>query len=625
MHPDKIDLIIVNMPFGAIQFPSIQMGLLKAICERDGFVCEDVYANLEFARLIGPKLYDSLAQLRGTLIGEWLFTEAAFPGSDHSKTFLDEFGDDVRRLGESAETEVSTLIHIRERVAPDFVQKVADDIGKLAPRAVGFTSTFEQNVASLSVARLIKERYPDILTVFGGANYDGDMGFAYFDAFPRIDIVVSGEADSVLAPMLDAVRKGDECPNLPGILDRRRKTPQEPGLRATYSGAMNDLPTPRYESYFSSLERLKITPEEIGRPVYLPIESSRGCWWGQKHHCTFCGLNANGMTYRSKTADTVIRDISTLAERHRLGRITAVDNIISLPLMKDLTHQLADQEFDYELFYEIKANLSREQIRDLRNGGITHVQPGIESLSTNVLRLMRKGITSIRNVNALRWLRYYDIEVLWNIIYGFPGETPEDYRSQNKILELLAHLQPPKGVGRIWLERFSPYFTEAQQHGFRQIEPERSFVLIYPPELDYHSASYFFNYEVDGTISEKEVEDTKGIVDDWIKSWKQDVSIPYLHFAKIHSGIRISDGRRDPKNPQYYFYKYPLSLIYTACVDGPTSPGQIQKQVSAELGSEFEQEQLWAALDNFVRRGLMMEEDGVYLSLALPSFRAMKG
>ena len=124
--------------------------------------------------------------------------------------------------------------------------------------------------------------------------------------------------------------------------------------------------------------------------------------------------------------------------------------------MDGLTETLAAGEYDYELFYEIKANLTRDKIRNLYNLGVRHVQPGIESLSTHVLKLMRKGINEIQNVNALRWMNYYGLEVLWNIIYGFPGETESDYQRQRQIIAQIFHLVPPTGVGRIWLERFSP-------------------------------------------------------------------------------------------------------------------------------------------------------------------------
>ena len=66
---------------------------------------------------------------------------------------------------------------------------------------------------------------------------------------------------------------------------------------------------------------------------------------------------------------------------------------------------------------------------------------------------MRKGISAIQNINTMRWARHYNIDVGWNMLWGFPGETKEDYGEQAALIPLLTHLSPPSGYGRIWMER----------------------------------------------------------------------------------------------------------------------------------------------------------------------------
>ena len=73
---------------------------------------------------------------------------------------------------------------------------------------------------------------------------------------------------------------------------------------------------------------------------------------------------------------------------------------------------------------------------------------------------MRKGVRAGQNINLLRWAQYYGITVSWNILWGFPGESEEDYAEQAALLPDLIHLQPPMSAGRIWMERFSPLFTD---------------------------------------------------------------------------------------------------------------------------------------------------------------------
>lgn len=107
--------------------------------------------------------------------------------------------------------------------------------------------------------------------------------------------------------------------------------------------------------------------------------------------------------------------------------------------------------------------MNQEQLKLLAQAGVTHIQPGLESLNSHVLDLMHKGVRAAQNVNLLRWARYYDIDAEWNLLWGFPGETELDYAEQAAVIPHLAHLQPPSSVGRIWLERFSPLFSGRQR------------------------------------------------------------------------------------------------------------------------------------------------------------------
>ena len=63
-------------------------------------------------------------------------------------------------------------------------QRTVEGIDWSAYDVVGFTSTFQQNVASLALARAIKEEHPRVTTLFGGANFDSVMGLEYLRVFP---------------------------------------------------------------------------------------------------------------------------------------------------------------------------------------------------------------------------------------------------------------------------------------------------------------------------------------------------------------------------------------------------------------------------------------------------------
>src|SRR6185312_11348545 len=47
-----------------------------------------------------------------------------------------------------------------------------------------------------------------------------------------------------------------------------------------------DLPYPDHSDFFRDFEASSIHSLVV---TEVTMETSRGCWWGQKHHCTFCG------------------------------------------------------------------------------------------------------------------------------------------------------------------------------------------------------------------------------------------------------------------------------------------------------------------------------------------------
>jgi ribosomal peptide maturation radical SAM protein 1 len=617
----KAPLILVNMPFGAIQFPSIQLGILQSLAQSANIPCKSIYANIEFAQRIGPALYNVLSNHRGVMLGEWHFSLAAFDSSVKSADeFLSQFADAFADIERKTGVPARRLKYIREVIATKFIEETADRIVAAGPKVVGLTSTFEQNLASIALARAIKARNPGITTLFGGANFDGTMGVAYMEAIPWIDVCVVGEADHIFVPLVTALIEGREAPDLKGVLTRAKLTESDVVGRASYNAPMDDLPVPIYDDYFEALDSHQMTDQDLGRAIVLPFESSRGCWWGEKHHCTFCGLNAMGMGFRVKSAGKVVGEIAYLTERHNINRFAAVDNILSPKLFDGLEQELAEGEYDYDLFYEIKANLARDKIRRMHNSGIRRVQPGIESLSSHVLKLMKKGITATQNINALRWMNYYGLEVLWNILYGFPGETEADYDRQLQIVRLMTHLAPPNYVGRIWLERFSPLYSQSVSFGFSDVRPEPSYEYIYPGSVDLARASYFFRGSAPDTVSDEYLDATRAEVDKWRSKWSADQP-PFLTFVKTHGGIHISDGRDDPSNPIAISYRAPADLIYRYCSDQPRSLEGVDQFLRERHGMAIDPADLESILQRFVSRGFMLAEDGVYLSLALPAHR----
>lgn len=539
------DVLLVNMPFAFLDLPSIGLSLLRGGLEREGIATEILYLSIRFAERIGEDAYNGICY--GTypheLAGDWVFAEAAFgpqaPGA--TEGYFDLLRREARpttsvrpppsaaggvRTPDPAETVgkrgasrpwgylpdvtgelLERLSRARAAAAP-FLELWAGEIESRRPAVVGFTSVFIQHVASLALARRIKERLPDTTIVLGGANCEGSMGQALVDRCDHVDAVVSGEADLVFPEMVRRILAGRPYRDLRGVLTSADRgslavlqspaagNAPEPVANAMSVRDMDALPVPRYDDFFDQLE--DSGAECFARAPVL-LETSRGCWWGERQHCTFCGLNGNDMAFRSKSPERALAELQDLVERHPGRPIRVVDNILDMAYFEDFIPALAELDLDLEIFYEVKSNLTKSQLRQLRDAGITTIQPGIESFSDDVLGRMRKGVRGLRNIQTVKWCTELGLFCEWNLLWGFPGEDPEEYRRMAGLFPLLSHLQPPVVCIPIRIDRFSPNFFAAEQMGFTSLTPYPAYRHVYPwPEEELSRLAYYFEYEYAG-------------------------------------------------------------------------------------------------------------------------------
>ncbi len=607
---------LVAMPWGLSDRPSIQCGLLKSTLTREGHEVDVHYLNLSLAATLGADLYRALTSMgneRQFMLGEWMFAAAAFPDAPKADNYLAALPA-VEEFCSSFGLTFDDLGRLRARAIPQWLQSVMSAVSWEAYDLVGFTSTFEQQVAVLAAARLLKQVAPQVPVVVGGANVDGEMGPEYLRCFHDLDYVVVGEADESFPQMVADLSHGGTADGIPGVY-RRDADGTVQGRPAEPVRLMDSLPVPDYCDYFDTLHRYGAKRVLGDRPVRVPAEFSRGCWWGAKHHCTFCGLNALGMDFRAKSPARAVAEVLEFVSSLRVLEIEAVDNIIDMRYLKEFCDELAGTDYDLSLFFEIKANMSSAQVGALRRAGVKGVQPGIESLSSRVLKIMDKGTDMLTNIRLLKAARQHDVSAVWNLLTGFPGETEADYLEQAELLPLLHHLQPPTGSGQLRLDRFSPYFDRPPPT-FHDIAPFLAYTLVYPAgDLDIQKIAYYFSHTNAEPVSEKAQHALQQAVERWHESWRQRRR-PRLFYARGPGFIQVTDERGQTCTRQR-FDGWRASA-FLGCGDSPRTPAALARELAAAspddapAGAEVE-----AFLDWCIEERLAVTENGRYLTLAV--------
>jgi ribosomal peptide maturation radical SAM protein 1 len=307
------------------------------------------------------------------------------------------------------------------------------------------------------------------------------------------------------------------------------------------------------------------------------------------------------MKYRSKSPERAIAEIEHLATTYKDCDIQVVDNILDLGYFKTLLPELAKRKLGVSLFYETKSNLKKEQVRLLRDAGVTMIQPGIESLSDSVLKEMKKGVSGMQNVQLLKWCKELGVQPIWNLILGFPNESPDDYAQMADLVGRVCHLPCPAGVTAIRLDRFSPNFNQAATFGFTRVRPLKFYEFIYDlPDAARHNLAYFFAYDYRSPRDVARYADplVRG-VHAWRTTWRN----AELLSVDLGSRLWIFDTR-PKRTPTTFRLEGAEREAFLAC-DAITDASQLDSALASPLRS-------------LTGRHLMLEQANRYLSLAVP-------
>jgi ribosomal peptide maturation radical SAM protein 1 len=626
------EISLVNMPLASVERPSMALGLLTAHLERAGHSIDAHHANLWHLDFVGLEDYRTMDRSRpDDALVDWIFSGCVFvDDADRADAYLELFERRNPRLAANLRPGWKQRMTTHRRLAAGFVDWTAKRVLAGNPRIVGCTSTFQQHMASLALLKRIRELAPDVVTMMGGGNCESIMGRTTHRLFDWVDYVCSGEADDLIGDLMEgALRRGrdmtnDELPH--GVFGPGHRTAGYPSITAgdgvprASVQSMDTMPSPVFDSYFRDLDETVL--RDYIRPG-LPVETSRGCWWGQVSHCTFCGLNGGNMNFRSKRPDDVVEEFQQLSKRYGVYSIEAVDNILDMNYLESVLPRLADNTPKFNLFFEIKSNLKRYQIEGLARAGVRWVQPGVESFDSDVLALMGKGAKAWANIQLLRWCRQYGVRLSWNLISDFPGEDDQAYVRMAERVPLLVHLQPGNMVV-LRYDRFSPYFTRSDEFGL-DLQPGTMYREVYDvDETELNDLVYFFELkgrrrfpqkgqELPPSLAERDgARSLWEAMNAWAERWLGGRP-PKLILRPHETGSSVEDSRWSEPGITHELDALETA-VQKACDEAPPVT-RIHAQLTQALN--VDESQIARAVERLIDLKLILEIDKRYLSLHL--------
>ncbi|MHA2239714.1 MAG: RiPP maturation radical SAM C-methyltransferase, partial [Candidatus Hodarchaeales archaeon] len=281
---------------------------------------------------------------------------------------------------------------------------------------------------------------------------------------------------------------------------------------------MDKLPIPDFDDYFTQMEEMGLKTNF----THIPFESSRGCYWGEKNNCLFCGLNGYCIQYRKKTPERVIDEIQSLLDQYKPDFMNATDNIMPLELINHFYKHFIPPESLKGIYYEIKPLVPFEDLHKLMRTGIRTLQPGLESLNDNLLKQLNKGLTTANNIRFLRDCRTLGIRTDWNILHSIPGEALEDYSAMINLFPLLHHLKYPDFIGPVNVQRFSPLFEDPTKYNLGKLTPLQIYSELFPTGTKLDKIALYFDSEFETIFKGKIEKEFLQKAQVWRDSWKDD-------------------------------------------------------------------------------------------------------
>jgi ribosomal peptide maturation radical SAM protein 1 len=576
-----IDICLVVPPFESVHHPNLASAILKSACQARGLTTRVVYGGMMLACRAGLEPYDAVYDSpMKQRVGERLYRRYAYPPDIVAQL------PDPHRLSDRLQSVHDAIVDAIGPALDELVERVL----ALAPRILGITSAFQQNLAASALALRVKAAAPDIVIVMGGPNVAGPLGHGLAKAFPWVDYFFTGEADI----------------DFPDFCERLIRHGERPAARVIDSEPIRDMATvfaPDFTDFFDALRAYQAGGSLPGSlPRYLMAESSRGCWWGARSHCTFCGLNNDGMAFREKPSARMVEELATL-ERWQVDSVMMTDNIMPRGYLDTLLPTLAENGAPLSLFYEVKANLTEAHIETMVRGGVVAIQPGIESLSSAVLRLMRKGVSAHQNIALLRHCSGVGMQVHWNILHGFPGEAAEEYAAMIALMPRLHHLYPPGGWARIVIDRYSPYFRDSEKMGIGAVAPQLAYRALYPPDVPTEDIAYHFTGDYTTAFLDRPdlVAGMRRAIEAWRAAWAE-TKVPVLRLVEVGGAGMVVDTRGVAREPMT-----------------PLSAGQYELLLRLEKprARDALDEASAALVDALVARDFVIDHEGILMSIVV--------
>ncbi|MCH8204696.1 MAG: cobalamin-dependent protein [Candidatus Hydrogenedentes bacterium] len=300
-----------------------------------------------------------------------------------------------------------------------------------APDVAVFSSSMWNEQLNLHVAAAVKERHPECLIVFGGAQVPHHPE-KYFQEHPYIDVAVRGEGERPFTAILERYLESADFSDIPNVAWRDRAT----GACVTNPGEfpleknLDLYPSPYLAGLFDY-----IFDEHADFEMQAIIETNRGC----PFLCAFCFWGQGGLSlkFRYHGLDRVREEIEWCAQ-HRIRYMFNADSNFGMHKRDvEIAEILVATKEKYGYPEKFRTCFGKNTDERIFSIGLLLHKHGMEkgitlsrqSMDDQVLEnIDRKNIKMETYRNLQVKFTEQEVPVYTELILGLAGETYEGWR-----------------------------------------------------------------------------------------------------------------------------------------------------------------------------------------------------
>lgn len=293
-----------------------------------------------------------------------------------------------------------------------FYSDVAASILERRPGLIGFSTLCSSYHIALRLAEAVKTLSPETPVIFGGPQASV-VDRETLEAFPWVDFILRGEADSTLPLFLAELSRTASDFTTPGLTWRdaghiRRNAP------APLIADLDALPMPAYH----------LQPGGQGKAAV--IDAGRGCPFG----CTFCSTSLYWeRRYRLKSIDRILWEASELNRLYGARCFSFLHDLFTLnrARIREFCRRLIDEKRAWQWSCSARVDcIDEDLLRLMAESGCTGIFYGIETGSPRMQRAIGKNLKLDKALTIVDATLRAGINPTVSFITGFLEETEAD-------------------------------------------------------------------------------------------------------------------------------------------------------------------------------------------------------